>query len=366
LAAVPLVSAGCAPTQSHNNEARAIQSRIVDVANTTAFSEEMISYAVEFVGHVVPVWNKGVPLEIAELRLLQDKPMQISRRVQEEQHLAGGSTNLTTKSFQKKEVYAKPGDPRLINQVPTDHTTRLGCFSAAIKSHFRKTAGRWFYVGKTPLQIANGLRGLQSSVGKQLVGGDYSRMDGRTSVDYRRYVLEPIYMSYFDCKYHQELKKLLESERAAFTRTSKFGVRASTSGANLSGSGVTTDLNTLDAAFNEYAAWRIYGLGPGAAYSKLGAYFGDDSVVDPEIFDDVVKVAAQNGMKMERAPTSGSWPGVHRVSRTCLPRYPDVPSVPPSSGEKLEQALRRHCRARSQPEGPDDQAALKGERGINY
>jgi hypothetical protein len=303
------------------------------VANSKPFSEDMKKFGAEFAALVVPAPHKGVPWHIAELRQQQDRPAQKARRVQEEQHVSTSEGSLRTSSFQKKETYAKPGDPRLINQVPTEHTNALCSFSGAIKSHLKSGQnGRWYYVGKTPLQIAQGLRGLQRRVGAQLVGGDYSRMDGRTSVDYRLHVLEPVYYRYFGKEYHGELARLFKKERAASTKTKRFKVEAELLGANISGSGITTDLNTLDAAFNEFAARRRMGQEPALAFSHLGAYFGDDSVVDPAVFDNVAAVADENGMVMTReAIPDDAGPGhvvflarVYPDIRTCLASHPDV------------------------------------------
>nr|APG76454.1 hypothetical protein 1 [Hubei noda-like virus 20] len=332
VAAVPIAGTGCAPTSSHNNEARAIAARVVDVANKREFSSEYKGYAEEFARLVVPIRGKGVPWSMNELRAQQDRPTQRARRLQEEQFLEDTSTKVRTSSFQKRETYAKPGDPRLINQVPTDHTNRLCSYAASIKDHMKGKCGKWYAVGKNPLQMAQGLRGLQRSVGEQLAGGDYSRMDGRTSVGYRQHVLEPIYTRYFGDEYKEELRFLFKREEEAKTRTQRFGVAAEMGGANLSGSGVTTDLNTCDAAFNEYAARRKMGQEPSEAYSKLGMYFGDDSVVDPRVFSMVVAVASELGMKLVAEPVpEGAGEGyvvflarVYPDIRTSLASHPDV------------------------------------------
>jgi hypothetical protein len=330
VAAVPLAGAGCGPTASANNEARAVKARIVDVANKNGFTEQMAGYAKEFASLVIPRGGQGVPLAVQELRLQQDKTTQRARRLQEEQFLPDRGPNLATSSFQKRETYAKISDPRLINQVPTDHTNRLCAYSGALKPALKRC--RWYAVGKTPLQTALAIRGLQRAAGDQLAGGDYSRMDGRTSVAYRRHVLEPVLLRYFAPDYHAEITELLRKEERATTRTKKFKVSAAMGGANISGSGVTTDLNTLDSAFNEYAARRRLGQEPAAAYGALGLYFGDDSLVDRKVFDEVAAVAKENGMKLEREPVpEDAGPGyavflarVYPDIRTSLASHPDV------------------------------------------
>lgn len=341
IAAVPIVGAGCAPVSSEANEVRAVKARIDDVANAKLFPADMILYAGEFARHVIPARHvgKGVPLELAELRSLQSRPLQRARRLQEEPFLPRGGA-LTTKSFQKNETYSKPSDPRLVNQVPTDHTNRLCAYSAGIKPVLKDVCGRWYMVGKSPMEIALGLKGLQRSVGGELEGGDYSRMDGRTSISNRRHVLEPVYLRYYAPEYHAEIIELLAKEERAKTVTAGHGVRAALNGANISGSGVTTDLNTLDAAFNEYAARRRMGEDAAKAYRALGCYFGDDSVLDARVFPKVEEVASQIGMVLTRETKPKGAPAGYVVFLSRV--YPDI-STSLASHPCIVRAMRKLC-----------------------
>jgi len=344
VAGPPLVGGGCGPTASSNNEHRAIEARIVGVANDNSFPEDLVIYAGEFVDLVIPRAGVLAPAGMPELRLAQNKPTQQSRRLQEDKHLPDRSNQLRTTSFQKKESYVKPGDPRIINQVPTDHTNRLCCYSMALKPLLKKH--RWFAVCMSPLQLAKSIQGMQKKCGAQLIGGDYSRMDGRTSVAYRRNVLEPLYIRAFAQEYRSEISSLLRKEERARTRTRKFGARAITNGANLSGSGVTTDLNTLDAAFNEYAARRRLGQQPDVAFKKLGLYFGDDSLVDPTVFDTVVEVATATGMQLERETVpEDAGPG-YAVFLSRV--YPDI-RTSLASHPVVVRSLRKLCTIQCSP-----------------
>lgn len=339
MAAVPLVGHGAAPTSSSNNEARAIEKRVVEIANSKTFDSDMVRYGEEFAVHIVPVAHKGVPWDMEELRAKQNRPAQVTRRLQEERHVPTEG-RLRTQSFQKNEVYAKVGDPRIINQVPTCHTNDLCAFSGAIKEHLKKgPAKRMYMVGKNPAAIGRALQGLHKSQGK-LAGGDYSRMDGRTSVCCRRYVLKPVYMRYFGEEYHSRLSELLDKEERASTKTKRFGHKAVLRGANISGSGVTTDLNTLDAAFMEYVARRRGGEGPEEAFRHLGCYFGDDSLVAEGVFEQVRKVADGAGMVLtkEEEP-EGALPGrAVFLSRVYVDLSSTIASHPDT-----HRALRKLC-----------------------
>jgi len=341
LAAVPLAGRGCGPTSSHNNEERAVNQRVVATHNNAPFSSDLSAYAKEFSEHVITRPHKGVPWSIEELRDSQDRPTQRARRLKEEVFTADERVSLTTTSFQKRESYPKVGDPRLINQVPTDHTNRLCSYAGAIKSALAGRVNKhWYMVGKTPTAIAYSLRNLQRASGSQLIGGDYSRMDGRTSVAYRQNVLEPTMLRYFDPKYHDELRSLLAKEESARTVTRGHGIRVKMGGANLSGSGVTTILNTLDAAFNEYAARRRLGSSPDEAFKRLGCYFGDDSAVAADAFVPTQAVASECGMKLEKEEVpSNAGPG-HVVFLSRV--YPDI-RTSLASHPCIVRALRKAC-----------------------
>jgi len=357
LAAVPLVGPGVAPTASANNEARAIKARVTDVANNKPFSDELISYGKEFSELVITRTHKGVPWSIEELRTEQPRPTQRARRIKEEAFTADNRNSLTTTSFQKRETYPKVGDPRLINQVPTDHTNRLCAFAGAFKTALAgRSNGHWFMVGKTPLGIAHALRNLRRHATGRLVGGDYSRMDGRTSVAYRRHILQECMLRFFHPRFHGELKALLAREETARTVTRGHGVRASMGGANLSGSGVTTVLNTLDSAFNEFAARRRKGASAQEAFKRLGCYFGDDSAVSPDVFDATVAVATECGMKLEKEeiPETAGDNYVVFLSRV----YPDIVTSL-SSHPCMVRALRKACTVQAPPDASYKELCIK-------
>nr|UUW20928.1 MAG: reverse transcriptase-like protein [Sanya noda-like virus] len=351
LAAVPVAGPGCGPVASANNEARAIEARVVSVANRTEFPPDLVAYGKEFAELVVTRVHKGVPWSIEELRVVQSKPTQRARRRTEERFTADHRPSLTTSSFQKRETYAKVGDPRLINQVPTDHTNRLCAYAGAFKEALCGRSNKhWFMVGKTPLAVAHSLRNLRAHTPGRVVGGDYSRMDGRTSVAYRRHVLKEAMMRFFHPTHHAELDELLSKEETARTVTRGHGVRAEMGGANLSGSGVTTILNTLDSAFNEFAARRRAGQSGPEAFKRLGCYFGDDSVVCQSVFEATVQVAKDCGMKLEPEPVPEEAGEGYVVFLSRV--YPDI-RVSLASHPCIVRALKKACMVQVPP-GADE------------
>lgn len=317
------VAPAMSPVNSENNNDRALTERLVKVANTKAFPEDIIGYAAEFAQLVVPKSDEGktVPLSTSEVASRQNAPSQRQRREKDKAHLALKAKVLPIQAFMKHEAGPSVSDPRSINQVPVDQTCRLSRFMLASASFLKQRCKRWYAPGKNNKEMGRSLQNLVKKQGKQ-VGGDYSRMDGRTSVAYREHVFEPIVKRMFAEEYQEELKELLERERVAKIRMRKGRGKATTTGSNLSGSPATTQLNTLNAAFNEYAARRRAGQTPREAYEALGLYFGDDSVFAQPLAAAVTEVSNELGMKMtiEDEP-EGSPPGrVVFLSRV----YPDV------------------------------------------
>jgi len=225
----------------------------------------------------------------------------------------------------KKEPGANVSDPRVINTVPTDQTSRLSKYTYAAKVHFKVRCSRWYCPGKTPPTLAQSVRGAFNASVKRgqgdLVGGDYSRMDGRISVHHRTEIYEPIMLRLFPDECKEELSELLMRERKAKVSMST-GAKGRTSGANISGSPATTDLNTTVAAFIEYAARRRAGESPLAAYDNLGLYFGDDSLFSRSLQDSVLLVAKEVGMVMtiEEEPVGSPAGRCVFLSRV----YPDI------------------------------------------
>ena len=124
----------------------------------------------------------------------------------------------------------------------------------------------------------------------------------------------------------------------------------------MSGSGVTTDLNTLDAAFNEYAARRRLGEEPRQAFNKLGFYFGDDSLVDPKVFEEVAAVAKENGMVLTReAVPQEAGPG-YAVFLSRV--YPDI-RTSLASHPCMVRNLRKLCTVMAGIDAPDKAVKVK-------
>lgn len=360
-----LVPPAVCPANTLNNNVRALEERVMATVNVTAFPEDVIPLAKEFVemvtcrapGSVAP-WS---PEEVARK---QSRPAQVARRKADRNNLALKTASLKTEAFMKQEAGPSVSDPRIINQVPVHHTTELSRYAYPAAGYLKRFHGRWYAPGKDPIGVAKCLRNFfQHKAGDgPAVGGDYSRMDGRTSVDYRVHVVEPVLLGLVADEHKEALRELLEREREVVVSSRKAKKSTKTKGANVSGSAITTLVNTLNAAFNEYAARRLAGEPKDVAFQRLGVYFGDDSVFDGVIKDQVVELAARLGMKMTIEPV----PAESAVGRIVfLARvYPDI-TKSLNSYASVVRALSKlqvstHPAARDE-EGRMAMRALKGE-----
>jgi hypothetical protein len=298
-----------------------------EVQNSTPFPEDIKSYAAEFVNLVVREHSAGksVPISKEEVAERQARPSQVARRAAEAPHTELKTNSLMAKGFMKKEPGAKASDPRVVNTVPTDQTTRLSKYCYAANYHFKTRCSRWYCPGKSPTSLAASVRGAFNSSMKRgegkLVGGDYSRMDGRISEHHRTQVYEPIMMRLFAKEHHEELSELLKRERKVKV-SMRTGAKTTSVGANISGSPCTTGLNTTNAAFIEYVARRRMGETPADAYDHLGLYFGDDSLFSEHIQAKTLEAAAETGMVMtiEEEPVGSPAGRCVFLSRV----YPDI------------------------------------------
>lgn len=280
----------CCPVESFNNDNACVKGRILDVRNDKEPSSRFHKYADEFVHALIPEPNLGIPVSNAEVWEEQSRPSQRTRSEQARNWM--GSDHFTVESFQKREPYVKPNDPRNISTCPTDHTIRLGAFNYGFKRQVMKTMG-WYLPGLTPSEICQSVRRLADNSPDGIKETDQSRYDGRFS-KFLRMVQDRCYLRWVSLDHLQELKSLLEREHLASART-KFGVKYNTGYSRLSGSSITTDGNTLGNAFYNYCCCREAGLSIEQSLDAEGVYYGccgDDGVVNGVIPDSILLAVA--------------------------------------------------------------------------
>jgi hypothetical protein len=362
-----LVPPAVANAGGPEDKVAALEKRVEETKNVTQFDGGMIEFAREFVDCIVPAKLRGrlVPDAPEEIRARQNRPEQRNRRLKTVKQLQGNPKPVAkSNAFIKREANVQPGDPRVINTVTSDHQMTLSQFMYPVSRYMKRHHGKWFAVGKTPRDLGRTIQNSYKHLGP-LTGGDYSRMDGRMSVDYRVHVFERLVRALFQQDHHEIVMAYLASERNAEIRMRGIGKRVKTEGANLSGSPNTTLLNTICAAFNEYAARRLAGQTKLEAFSKLGVYYGDDSLFGADVSTQIVEVANKLGMKMKLETNPDGSPAGRCVFLARV--YPDI-SMTTVSYPDLRRILAKLCvstnpRAKT-VKGQKLMASLKGEASL--
>jgi len=297
--AAPLVSwPAVFPYKSANNDFATITGRVLKVANMTWPTSSLELYATEFVNLVIPdsMAGIGIPLDIDEVKLIQNSPAQRMRTAQVENRLTPSLVDNRLKAFIKSEAYADFNDPRNITTCDASLTVLMSCFTYAMKRSVLSNYS-WYGPGATCTELASRLADV-CAMGAIIT--DYSRFDGTISHFLQVHVVKRIYMRYFHLAHSVELQRefaLVFKKRA----TTNCGFRYDAGWGTRSGSPITTDANTIINAFVCYAAARQNNISIRVAWDNLGLYYGDDGVhrnllgLQPSLID----VARKLGLTIE-------------------------------------------------------------------
>ena len=216
-AAPPLSQEAYYPTECVNNELICIEKR-VDLPQQQAKSlitqhsgprrrgkipNRFYQYAREFVETLVPDVGVGAPLMNSDVMEIQNKPMQKLRSMRRVMDIA---EKFVVSSFQKREAYNVPNDPRNISTVPTMHTVSLSAYTLSFKQDVLKKVD-WYAPGLPPTEIANRIMQLCSN-NVALVEGDYSRFDGTITHFLRTQIEQAAYLRWVKLCHLQELNEL--------------------------------------------------------------------------------------------------------------------------------------------------------------
>jgi len=295
-----IVAGGCyAPYVSHGNAKRAVATRVVDVATDVRASKEIRMYCREFLEMLVPAAERRtlVPLDDDEIATLW-KPGQVSLMVRSD----GQDEKMEFKSMLKREA-GKLTDPRVITIIdPAVKTTSARVHLAIHKWLTRKTIGMdldsnaipAFCCGVTPKGIARRVAEVAQKAVRHLVKTDFSRMDGRVS-EACRYFEECLIAMLFRPDY---LRVALAAARKQHhvkvelrTPDGK-SVKYKSWWARLSGSGETSDFNSIINMLVAFIALRLSGKSMVEAWERLGVYLGDDGLTG-DVFEDAYVRAAK-------------------------------------------------------------------------
>jgi hypothetical protein len=326
IVAPPLLLTAVTPSRSLNNDTACVEHRITRVRNQTEPSIAFYGYASEFVEFLVPTPHVGTPVGLDFVHDKQGRPSQRLRSEQSRWTL--GLSEFLIRSFQKAETYPKIDAPRNISTVPTDHTLMLSMFTYAFKQDVLMKLS-WFAPARTPRQIVNDVMALASSA-PFLTPTDISRLDGSLSEWIATHLENAAYLRWVAPQYRNELMTHLRKENGARAIT-RHGVRYDTGYSRVSGSPRTTDGNSLDVAFIDYAAGRMSGLAARTAWDSMGLTYGDDGLTRRT--SDAYKAAArQIGITVKEAESRYPGQSVTFLARVFLDPW--------TTGDTIQDPLR--------------------------
>lgn len=353
-ASAPLSEEAVYPAECENNEVMCLEKRLnipqrraksLMTANSGVRKKgeppsRFGSYAVEFVKLVVPVPFMGVPISIDDVAIAQNKPMQ---RLRSGKRIMDTDEKFVVSSFQKREAYNGPNDPRNISSVPTMHTLKLSSYTMAMKKDCLLDIG-WYAPARSPVEIASAIQDLALE-NSMLVEGDYSRFDGTQTRWIRENVEHAAYLRWVCVKHRDDLSTLLRDEfdAKAYTKT---GIFYTPGCSRLSGSPLTTDGNTLINAFVTYATLRELGFDSRWSFEKAGLFYGDDSLMTgavsqgPKGLSTLVRVAGTVGLEL-KAEVRGAHTPISFLSRI----FPDAWATPDSYASPMRALLKIHTTA---------------------
>lgn len=281
----PFVDAAFVPALSRNNDKRAVQKRIVEIASSTAITPFLSSCMDDFLSILLSgVEHSLFPVDEDEVYKRQDRPTQ--RRILDDSQWEGRVD--LTKSFVKREAYEKPNDPRVISTINGRDKREYSAYTYAAADFIKSQP--WYAFGKTPSDIAERVAEICSGA-TMVIMTDFSRMDGRVS-EVARALEQRFMLGLFDKGERDTILPLLKTQFGLAGRT-RFGVAYETLLARLSGSPETSLFNTLLNVFCAFVNFRMTPgpngyISPVEAYARLGIYAGDDGLTadaDPKTYE---------------------------------------------------------------------------------
>ena len=302
------------PQQCRANDEQFVNGRILNLRpkEDIILTPFMYSLIEEFVDLFIPanVRNKHYPVDMDEVYQNQARP---SQRKLLEQAEFDSPKEYAIKSFMKKEAYGKPTDPRPISTVDTVFKRDFSAYIYSLAKHLKTM--EWYAFSKTPLEIANIVADICSTVEEAAIEGDFSRFDGRVSAALR-HLERHILARFFRPEFQDDVMELGRRNTAVKAVTT-FKVKYVTAHERKSGSPETSVMNTLINKFLDFATRRrsINPLTntyytPIDAYNAKGIFGGDDSLVTDINPATAVKVSAEWGMVLEviKRPKFKSYP----------------------------------------------------------
>lgn len=294
---VPTNVPAATPTNDRCSDAAAVTTRVAQVHNSVAPPAVYDNWLKSYLAGIAELTNTpqgSLKPYTADEILGRTERKKTAAKILGAYETAGSSASSSTvnvKAFVKKEAYVKPGDERNISPTDDDHLSKLAPYAYRVKDVLCKLPQ--YMPGRTPKEIAKHIREIMLS-GHRVWETDFSRYDGQQSRCMRSW--ETIFFAYF----------FEDGEAAELVFKEVFKVSASSGagtycpgGSLLSGSSLTTIMNTFKHMFIQYCTYRKSGLTHEEAMARCFAAYGDDGVLtgEQEIADNMAVVCDEIGMK---------------------------------------------------------------------
>lgn len=285
------------PDKTKDNERRAVEGRIKEVASDVVANVRLKNLMREFAQLMFPIAHQLLPVDLDYVMDKQSKPTQ--RTLLEQGAYIWGELERKIRSFIKAESYGKLSDPRVISTINPADKREYSRYIYAF-SNWMKTMP-WYAFAKTPAEIADSVvKCCESS--ETVAATDYERMDGTISKAARE-LEEIVAERAYAQPYYDEFLTLHRSHYNLEGKTS-LGVRYDSGTSRASGGADTSDFNTLLNAFVAYATYRTTMsstglLTPQQSWDKLclNQFGGDDGLVGDIHGPTFVRVGESMGLR---------------------------------------------------------------------
>nr|UQB76088.1 RNA-dependent RNA polymerase [Flumine nodavirus 2] len=278
-----------------------IERRITFVKNDKRPSDRIAAIANQF----IKLMNAGVeglyPLSLEETLDRLDKPSQQLQIRQVFETLDVKPRELID-AFNKNEPGMKSSriisgfaDIRFIVQV-SRFTLRYS--DAVLKNDNNQ---HWYYPGRTPTEIADGICKYVSECDGQVIETDYSNLDGKVSGWMQRSIAQRAMIQAFAPQFRDEIRSFMDTIINCPAQAKRFGFRYDPGHGVKSGSPTTTPHNTIYNAAVEFTALRF--TYPTATdndiFQLIGPKCGDDGISNAVIAKTINKAAEVYGLKLK-------------------------------------------------------------------
>jgi hypothetical protein len=265
----PIVDGGGVPADNAVAEKISITERVTKLQDETDANphdmSEMLCYEDEFVNQFITSLH---PLSLEDVLDKQKRPSQLLDYYRQSGNLYG-DYDLHVKSFIKHEAMVEKKPGRVISSVNPEHRIRLSSYALPLSDHLKSQP--WYAFGMQPSAIADRLYELAEQT-DELIETDYSKFDGRHGESLHRFEKKVLLEAF-----GPEAAALIDKEHN-LKATAKYGTRYTVNYSRLSGSPITSVLNTVDNCYVVYASLRTQGMTVERAIANLGIYGGDDGV----------------------------------------------------------------------------------------